>query len=266
MIYYLGNSNQLGEQRWQKQSHFSRWGDPKIEENLSLGRPPFSFDTTERYMRSNAYDIAMRAHEAAPLGFHPAIHNGKIMTVFSSDTYDGNYSLGAVTLVRLSVPSKLHRKANRNQQIKEIYQQNLRIKKKKKKSSRSQTPPSLLSSSHKYSSSNLQTLNVNSNDSDQKEPIQYIQPYSTQLDQDVQQNIKSGGDIDQEDEIEEILPPEATHNFLPQTPMLSISVIQIESEQHLKIDPNSQLYREQAGVEEQKIRKILLDKYEKKDE
>ncbi|KAA6360070.1 MAG: hypothetical protein EZS28_044404, partial [Streblomastix strix] len=58
-------------------------------------------------MRSNAYDMVIRAHEAAPLGFHPALHNGKIMTVFSSDTQDGNYQLGAVILVRLSAPEKI---------------------------------------------------------------------------------------------------------------------------------------------------------------
>lgn len=78
---------------------------------MELSRPPFSVDTTERFMRSNAYDVVIRAHEASPLGFHPALHNGKIMTLFSSDSYN-NKSLGAVTLVRLSVPSKLRKTNN----------------------------------------------------------------------------------------------------------------------------------------------------------
>ncbi|KAA6380877.1 MAG: hypothetical protein EZS28_023597 [Streblomastix strix] len=110
--------------------------NPKIEENLSLGRPPFSSDTTERFMRSNAYDIVMRAHEATPLGFHPALHNGRITTVFSSDSYEGPYSLGTVTLVRLSIPSEIHRRqCNFKQQLKEYHQYQQKIESIKKKQS-----------------------------------------------------------------------------------------------------------------------------------
>ncbi|KAA6388303.1 MAG: hypothetical protein EZS28_016172 [Streblomastix strix] len=205
-IQYLNNSNQKLNKRQKQQQFWSLWGDPKIYENLNLGRPPFKVDTTERFTRANAYDMVMRAHEAATLGFHPALHNGKIMTVFSSDTYMNDYSLGAVTLVRLSVPSKF---AVQNQIP--------------------QTVPEEI----------------------------YTTPYTEN------QQIQAEIEDEQDDEIEETLPPEATYNFLPQTPLLSISVIQLESEYYTR--ENEPLSAEQADEEEfqrmERIKKIVLNKF-----
>lgn len=66
---------------------FTTWGDPEIRENITKGRPPFNIETTDRYSRANGIDEVIRGHQSANNGLYFPMHNGKIATIFSSDTY-----------------------------------------------------------------------------------------------------------------------------------------------------------------------------------
>ncbi|KAA6403485.1 MAG: hypothetical protein EZS28_000983 [Streblomastix strix] len=84
---------------------FTTWGDPSDYENIIQGRPPFCQETTDRYVRANGIDVVVRAHEDSKQGFYFPMHNGKVATIFSSDTYS-QQTKGSVFLVRLSSPSE----------------------------------------------------------------------------------------------------------------------------------------------------------------
>ncbi|KAA6331085.1 MAG: hypothetical protein EZS28_053424, partial [Streblomastix strix] len=85
---------------------FTTWGDPSHLELIDKGRPPFCQETTDRYVRANGIDTVVRAHQDANHGFYFPTHNGKVATIFSSDTYCSTQSKGSVFLVRLSSPSE----------------------------------------------------------------------------------------------------------------------------------------------------------------
>ncbi|KAA6374478.1 MAG: hypothetical protein EZS28_029995 [Streblomastix strix] len=85
---------------------FTTWGDPSHLELIDKGRPPFCQETTDRYVRANGIDTVVRAHQDAKHGFYFPMHNGKVATIFSSDTYCQCNTKGSVFLVRLSSPSE----------------------------------------------------------------------------------------------------------------------------------------------------------------
>lgn len=68
---------------------FTTWGDPHVKEDIIKGRSKLCQETTDRYVRANGIDAVIRAHEDTKNGFYFPVHNGKIATIFSSDTYGG---------------------------------------------------------------------------------------------------------------------------------------------------------------------------------
>ncbi|KAA6379385.1 MAG: hypothetical protein EZS28_025087 [Streblomastix strix] len=78
------------------------WGDPGVKEDILDRRPPNSSETTNRFARANGIDQIIRAHQSGIYGYMPSLHKGKISLIFSSDSYNGDWSKGAVYLIRFA--------------------------------------------------------------------------------------------------------------------------------------------------------------------
>ncbi|KAA6370495.1 MAG: hypothetical protein EZS28_033978 [Streblomastix strix] len=66
--------------------NFIQWGDPDTNENIKKQRPQFNTESTNRFVRANGIDLIIRAHQESEMGFYPPQHNGKISTIFSTDS------------------------------------------------------------------------------------------------------------------------------------------------------------------------------------